>query len=43
MTLSMADVDQWDPATIDDVSDALVERARHSGTTGDELGEAHRR
>lgn len=37
----MADVDQWDPAKIGEVADALVERARHSGTTGDEIGEAH--
>ncbi|MBP2453550.1 hypothetical protein [Mycolicibacterium lutetiense] len=41
MTLSMADVEQWDPGQIDEVADALVERSRHSGTTADELGEAH--
>jgi hypothetical protein len=41
MTLSMADVDQWDPDTIDDVSHELVERARHSGTTADDIGGAH--
>ncbi|BBX26214.1 hypothetical protein GCM10009632_43920 [Mycolicibacterium alvei] len=37
MTLSMADVDHWDPGQIDEVSDALVDRARHSGTAADEL------
>lgn len=31
----------WDPAKIDEVADALVERARHSGTTADEIGDAH--
>jgi hypothetical protein len=41
MTLSMADVDQWDPAQIDEVSEALVERARHSRTAADELRGAH--
>lgn len=41
MTLSMADVEQWDPTKIDEVSDALVERARHSGTAADDIGEAH--
>lgn len=41
MTLSMADVEKWDPAQIDEVADGLVERSRHSGTTADELGEAH--
>ncbi|WP_396912920.1 hypothetical protein [Mycolicibacterium sp.] len=33
----MADVDHWDPGQIDEVSEALVERARHSGTAAEEL------
>jgi len=37
----MADVDRWDPGQIDEVADALVERARHSRTAGDEIGDAH--
>lgn len=37
----MADVDHWDPGQIDEVSEALVERARHSGTAAGELRGAH--
>lgn len=37
MTLSMSDVDQWQPDQIDDVADALAERARSGGQTAQDL------
>ncbi|WP_454791833.1 TPR repeat region-containing protein [Mycolicibacterium lutetiense] len=37
MALSMADVDQWQPDKIDEVGNALAERARTGGQTAQEL------
>lgn len=37
----MADVDQWDPDQIDEVADALAERARTGGQTAEDLRGLH--
>lgn len=37
----MADVDQWQPDTIDEVGNALAERARTGGQTAQELRGLH--
>lgn len=37
MTLSMADVDEWQPEKIDEVADALAERARTGGQAAQDL------
>ncbi|MFN3006636.1 hypothetical protein [Mycolicibacterium wolinskyi] len=37
MTVSLSDVQQWDPEQIDEVSDALAHRARTSGQTAETL------
>ncbi|BBX31553.1 hypothetical protein MMAG44476_37293 [Mycolicibacterium mageritense DSM 44476 = CIP 104973] len=39
--LSMADVDQWQPDKIDEVADALAERARTGGQTAEDLRGLH--
>jgi len=37
MTLSLADLQQWEPEQIEEVGDALAQRARTSGQTAETL------